>query len=94
MSVRQEHNTDETRPVDLVVDWFGVKLRALIEIKWMGKSLTMDSDGTRFTTYGEARAQEGAGQLADYLAREQSTDPNVRLRGYLGGLYTFLDGRR
>lgn len=90
VSVRQEHNTDETRPVDLVVDWFGVKLRALIEIKWLGKSLTRDSDGTQFTTYGEARAQEGAGQLADYLARERSTDPDVRLRGYLA----VFDGRR
>ena len=32
VSVRSEHNTDETRPVDLVVDWFGVKLRALTRL--------------------------------------------------------------
>lgn len=90
VSVRPEHNTDETRPVDLVVDWFGVKLRALIEIKWMGQSLTRDSDGTQFTTYGNARAQDGADQLVDYLDRERSTDPDVGLRGYLA----VFDGRR
>ena len=90
VSVRPEHNTDETRPVDLVVNWFGVKLRALIEIKWLGKSLTRDSDGTQFTAYGDARAQEGADQLVGYLDRERSTDPEVALRGYLA----VFDGRR
>ena len=29
-SVRPEHNTDESKPVDLVVDWFSSKERALI----------------------------------------------------------------
>ena len=90
VSVRSEHNTDETRPVDLVVNWFGAKLRALIEIKWLGDSLTKDSDGTQFTSYRDARAQEGAKQLVDYLDREQSTDPSAALRGYLA----VFDGRR
>lgn len=89
-SVRPEHNTDESNPVDLVVDWFGSKKRALIEIKWMGKSLTRDSDGTQFTTYGASRVVTGANQLAGYLDRERSTDAEVSLRGYL----TVFDGRR
>ena len=90
VSVRPEHNTDESRPVDLVVNWFGSKLRALIEIKWLGDSLTKDSDGTEFTSYRDARAQEGADQLVDYMDREQSTDPGAVLRGYLA----VFDGRR
>ena len=90
VSVRSEHNTDESRPVDLIVNWFGSKLRALIEIKWIGKSLTRDSDGTQFTSYGSARAQDGADQLADYLDREQATDSTAALKGYL----VVFDGRR
>lgn len=90
VSVRAEHNTDESRPVDLVVNWFGSKMRALIEIKWMGKSLTRGSDGTQFTTYGDRRAQEGAAQLVDYIDRERSTDASSSLKGYL----VVFDGRR
>ena len=90
VSVRSEHNTDETKPVDLIVNWFGSKLRALIEIKWLGKSLTKDSDGTQFTSYRDARAQTGLEQLADYIDREESTDSTAALKGYL----VVFDGRR
>ncbi|MDE2692450.1 MAG: hypothetical protein OXI49_18305 [Acidobacteriota bacterium] len=90
VSVRPEHNTDESHPVDLVVNWFGVRQRALIEVKWLGKSLTGSTDGRRVTTYSDSRAHEGAGQLAGYLDRERSTDPEVALRGYLA----VFDGRR
>ena len=93
--VRPEHNTDESKPVDLVVDWFSSKQRALIEIKWLGDSLTKDSDGTRFTSYSASRVGDGADQLADYLDRERSTDPSVSLRGYLAvfGRATVQGGR-
>lgn len=90
VSVRSEHNTDESKPVDLVVNWFGSKMRALIEIKWLGDSLSSGSSGTRFTTYRDRRAQQGADQLIDYLDREQSTEPNTSLKGYL----VVFDGRR
>lgn len=90
VSVRPEHNTDETKPVDLIVNWFGSKMRALIEIKWLGDSLSGGSDGTQFTSYRDVRAQEGAKQLVDYLDREQSTDPTAALKGYL----VVFDGRR
>ena len=90
VSVRPEHNTDESKPVDLVVDWFGSKQRALIEIKWMGLSLTADSGKSNFTSFGTSRVGEGANQLSDYLSREQSTDPSVSLLGYLA----VFDGRR
>ena len=90
VSVRSEYNTDETRPVDLIVNWFGSKIRALIEIKWLGDSLTKDSDGTQFTSYRNARAQDGADQLVDYIDRERSTDSSAALKGYL----VVFDGRR
>ena len=88
--VRPEHNTDESKPVDLTIDWFGPRQRVLIEVKWLGQSLTRRSDGTQFTPYGASRASDGADQLADYLDRERSTDPRVALRGYLA----VFDGRR
>ena len=90
VSVRPEHNTDETKPVDLIVNWFGSKMRALIEIKWLGNSLSSGSDGTKFTSYRDARAQEGADQLVDYVDRERSSDPTAALMGYL----VIFDGRR
>ncbi|MCY3811296.1 MAG: hypothetical protein OXH15_05830 [Gammaproteobacteria bacterium] len=90
VSVRAEHNTDETRPVDVAVNWFGAKLRALIEIKWMGDSLRKGATGKPFTPYGPARVASGADQLADYLDREASSDSQVSLRGYIA----VFDGRR
>ena len=74
----------------MTLNWFGSRLRALIEIKWLGDSLTKDSDGTQFTSYRDARAQKGADQLVDYMDRELSTDPSGALRGYLA----VFDGRR
>ena len=90
VSVRPEHNTDETKPVDLIVNWFGSKMRALIEIKWLGDSLSAGSNGTAFTSYRDSRAQAGADQLVDYMDREQSTDPTTSLKCYL----VVFDGRR
>ena len=90
VAVRSEHNTDESKPVDLIVNWFGSKMRALIEIKWLGDSLTKDSNGTNFTRFRDQRAQEGADQLVDYMDRERSTDPTTSLKGYL----VVFDGRR
>ena len=93
VSARPEHNTDETKPVDIKVDWFGSKMRALIEVKWLGKAIAKQDDtgsGATFTEYGPARAQAGAQQLADYLDREQQSEADVSLMGYL----VVFDGRR
>lgn len=85
--VRQEHNTDERKSVDLSVNWFGQALRALIEIKWLGAS---ESSSGTLTRYGTRRVQEGATQLVDYIEREKNTDPNCVIRGFL----VVFDGRR
>lgn len=90
VSVRSEHNTDESMPVDLIVNWFGSKFRALIEIKWLGKSLTRNSTGDKFTEYKESRSQQGADQLVGYIDREKSTEPSAQVKGYL----VVFDGRR
>ncbi len=93
-SVRPEQNTDESMPVDIRIDWFGRKSTSLVEIKWLGRSLAKsrdkDSDTQTYTDYGPARARDGAGQLADYLDREEGSNPARYIVGYL----VVFDARR
>ncbi len=85
--VHPEQNVDETKPVDIRVIWmFSTKL-ALIEVKWLGKS--MNDKGT-IVNRTQARALEGANQLADYLDRNLIHSPKGTTRGYL----VIIDGRR
>ena len=86
--VRPEQNVDESHPVDVKVSWVYSDQRALIEIKWMGDS--RDPAGNVTTKYRDARANEGAKQLADYLDKANEWAPGVRVRGHL----VVLDGRR
>jgi len=79
--VEQEQNQDETKPVDIEVQWWNPGRTALIEVKWLGKS---GPEGGPFTTpYKERRAIDGLVQLADYLDRRHGTTPEVSLIGYL-----------
>ena len=87
--VEPEQNVDETKPVDIRVTWNLTKKRSIIEIKWLGKSVS-SSGAAVSTTYSDARANEGAHQLADYLEREQRKIPTTEIRGYL----VIIDGRR
>lgn len=85
--VRPEQNVDESHPVDIKVTWMFTNRLALIEIKWMGKS----RDAGRITAdHGDARANDGAKQLADYLDANRSQAPEHLTRGYL----VVVDGRR
>jgi hypothetical protein len=79
--VRPEQNVDESHPVDIEVTWSLQKRLAWIEIKWMGDSAPMPSDKWS-TPYRDARAVEGAQQLADYLdsGQDRVTQP---VMGYL-----------
>lgn len=86
--VGQEQNVDESHPVDVRVTWIGNNRRALIEIKWLGQSV--DDDGKEKTGYSEARARDGAKQLADYIDEEHERLPLHDRRGYL----VIVDGRR
>lgn len=81
-TVKREQNVDETHPVDIKVTWPTISNVALIEVKWLG-----DSGQTQ---YRDARANEGAKQLIDYLAASCHEEPDKHFLGYL----TVFDGRR
>jgi len=92
-SVRPEQNTDETKPVDIRVEWFGSGASALIEVKWLGKSTAKSRSACSVLTYTEyraPRAQEGANQLADYMDRQVRNSGATAPRGYL----VVFDARR
>lgn len=92
-SVRPEQNTDETKPVDIRVEWFGTGASALIEIKWIGKSTAISKTPgptPTYTEYGLSRVQDGAKQLADYMDREKRHSNASAPRGYL----VVFDARR
>ncbi|APJ41083.1 hypothetical protein IPC88_07450 [Pseudomonas aeruginosa] len=93
VSVRPEQNTDETKPVDIRVEWFGSGASALIEVKWLGKARAKPKAGQgeeTFTEYSRGRAQEGSRQLADYLDRQVRHSSSTAPRGYL----VVFDARR
>lgn len=92
-NARPEHNTDETKPVDIRVEWFASSGAALVEVKWLGRSTAVPRKPTTeatYTDYGPLRAQEGADQLADYLDREVRHTASTATRGYL----VVFDARR
>jgi len=87
--VRPEQNVDKTHPVDIKITWEYTNRLALIEIKWLGKSLKQW--GKKFNQdYTENRALEGAEQLANYLDENKIQAPDKITQGYL----VIFDGRR
>lgn len=92
-NARPEHTTDETKPVDIVVNWFGTRSEAIIEVKWLGRSVANSrgkNDHPTYTDYSKARAQEGANQLNDYMDRETRHTGATQVWGYLA----VFDARR
>ncbi|MEU4465663.1 hypothetical protein AB0G20_18420 [Streptomyces sp. NPDC024017] len=87
--IRQETPVDDKNPVDLEVQWSGSNRIALIEVKWLGKSGTLNPPKLG-TEYSEKRAKEGLAQLADYLDRTRGRAPYKDRRGYL----VIFDARR
>jgi hypothetical protein len=93
VTVKPEQNTDETKPVDIRVNWFASGATALIEVKWLGRSTAKSQDptaGPTYTEYGPPRAQAGANQLADYMDREVRHSGAIAPMGYLA----VFDARR
>lgn len=89
VEVREEQNMDESKPVDIKVTWSLSNRLAIIEIKWLGYSV--NGNGTQVSTmYGEARAREGALQLANYLEDNRERSPMHVTKGYL----VVFDARR
>lgn len=82
LEVRPEQVVDTSHPVDVKVTWGFTNHIALIEIKWLGKSL--NSDTLTFTSnYTDSRARDGATQLAEYLDANAIQVPNHNTIGYL-----------
>ena len=91
--VRPEQNTDESKPVDIRIEWFASGASALVEIKWLGRSTAKSRKPTpepTYTEYDEARARSGAKQLADYMDRQVRNSSATSPRGYL----VVFDARR
>jgi hypothetical protein len=89
IEVREEQNVDESKPVDIKVTWSLSNRIAIIEIKWMGKSVNRSRTAVS-TTYLEPRAREGALQLANYLEENLQRAPLHVTIGYL----VVFDARR
>jgi len=87
--VLPEQNVNEKNPVDIrVMPRFNNNRLMLIEIKWLGDSLA--NDGHITVSHRDARAQEGADQLANYLDEQRRFAPRRVTQGY----YIIIDGRR
>jgi hypothetical protein len=87
--VRPEQSVNESKPVDIKVTWTFTNRLALIEIKWLGKSINQDT-GKLTNDYTNSRATEGAKQLAHYLDLNKEQSPGHITRGYL----VVIDARR
>ena len=79
--VKREHNVDDSHPVDIICRWRGTNHIALIEIKWIGKSL--NENGEIGTSYSDARANKGASQLIGYIDANTDSFPRDVTIGYL-----------
>lgn len=80
-TVKREHIVDDSHPVDIIVTWQGTNHIALIEIKWIGKSL--NEDGAIGVTYTDSRANSGAAQLVHYIDNNSDSYPHHVTVGYL-----------
>ncbi len=87
--VRPEQNIDTSHPVDIKITWTLTNRLAIIEIKWLGRSLNQSGDSLT-QNYTQARAVSGADQLKDYLDSNKSFAPDKITIGYL----VVFDGRR
>jgi hypothetical protein len=82
IDLREEQNVDDSHPVDIKIVWRMENRTAIIEVKWIGKSI--DRATRRITaSYAGARARQGAKQLAEYLEAHRQEAPKEDTRGYL-----------
>lgn len=80
-TVKREHIVDDSHPVDIIVTWQGTSHIALIEIKWVGKSL--NDEGEIGVEYADGRANDGASQLVNYIDNNGDTYSHHVTVGYL-----------
>lgn len=80
IDIQTEQIVDSSHPVDIKVTWKYTNNAAILEIKWLGKSI--NSNG-KFTKYYENRAKDGAKQLKNYLEQCKIYTSNNVTFGYL-----------
>lgn len=83
----REHNLDGAKPVDVIVRWEKSNRIALIEVKWLGKSIF---EGEIKSTYTNSRANDGFVQLKQYFDLAKRDNPNKIIKCYL----VVIDARR
>lgn len=88
VEVRPEQVVGDSRPVDIKITWLLTNKLALIEIKWLGKSIK--SLGGPIVEHSESRALQGARQLATYLDSNRTKASEQITKGYL----VIFDARR
>lgn len=82
IDLREEQNVDESHPVDIKVVWRMENRSAIIEVKWIGKSIDLTAHKVT-ANYSDARARKGARQLAEYLEAHRQQAAKEDTRGYL-----------
>ena len=87
--VVREYNLNAKKPVDICIHWGAANRSALIEIKWLGVSLSEDKR-EKSTEYSNKRAADGMQQLKEYLDLVARDNPTRIAKGYL----VIIDGRR
>lgn len=82
IDLREEQNVDDSHPVDIKIVWRMENRSAIIEVKWLGKSIEPNSRKTT-KTWTDVRARTGAKQLAEYLESHRQQAAKEDTRGYL-----------
>lgn len=83
----REHNLNVSKPVDIIVRWEKSNRIALIEIKWLGKSI---HEGEFKSKFNNSRANYGYKQLKEYFDLAKRDNPNKIIKCYL----VVIDARR
>jgi hypothetical protein len=81
--VDREQPVDGRRPPDIKITFSESNRIALIEVKWMGKSVNETKTKLSSFKADEKRANEGAQQLADYLDANLQRAGKHQTMGYL-----------
>jgi hypothetical protein len=82
IDLREEQNVDDSHPVDIKILWRMENRSAIIEVKWVGKSIDLTT-GKIMANYTDSRARMGAKQLAEYLEGHRQQAAKEDTRGYL-----------
>lgn len=87
VTIDREFTLGSSKPVDVRVSWREANRDALIEVKWLGKSI---KNGNLSTAYANGRANDGMEQIKGYIDLGRSDTPTIITKGYL----VIIDGRR